>query len=192
MKKYFLISLLIFSAISFTGCSTTNINYDRFAIERDIKQDINKIEDKNIKLVDSSPEFIIKGYDNSTSSMKIKYKLEASKINKEVSKEFFNQYFNLNSKEEPIFVVESKISDFYFIRENINSMRIDLTMDFKVTKNGKIILDKRYVKTAPGITYWEWRFTIHETTIKKAQKGVLSIYENEFKADLLKALKENK
>ena len=58
---------------------------------------------------------------------------------------------------------------------NINSMRIDLTMDFKVTKNGKVILEKRYVKTAPGITYWEWRFTINETTIKKAQKGDLII-----------------
>ena len=48
MKKYFLISILIFSAISFTGCGTKNISYDKYNIERDLNSNISKIDNKEV------------------------------------------------------------------------------------------------------------------------------------------------
>lgn len=193
MKKYFLISLLIFSAISFTGCGTKNIAYDKYNIERDLNSNISKIDNKSIKIVDLSQQKIVRKLGNKSYSF-VTYELEASKMNTEISKEFFKQYFNLVESGEELFTVESKITDYSITggTGNPNNLNVDLTLDIKVIKNGKTILNKTYSKRASGVTVWEWRLTLDETTFRKLQKGVLSIYENEFKADLLKALKENK
>lgn len=192
MKKYFLISLLIFSAISFTGCGTKNISYEKYSIERDLNSNISKIENCNIVLIDKSKTIITKKPNNNNISF-VNFQLEASDINTKISNEFFSQYFLLDNKSKELFTVESQISDFSIMTTgNPNDYRVLLTMDFKVIKNGKVILNKTYTKTAPGIVIWEWRLTPLEITFRKLQKGVLSIYENEFKTDLLKALKENK
>ncbi len=192
MKKYFLISILIFSAISFTGCGTKNISYEKYSIERDLNSNISKIENCNIVLIDKSKTIITKKPNNNNISF-VNFQLEASDINTKISNEFFSQYFLLDNKSKELFTVESQISDFSIMTTgNPNDYRVLLTMDFKVIKNGKVILNKTYTKTAPGIVIWEWRLTPLEITFRKLQKGVLSIYENEFKTDLLKALKENK
>ena len=101
MKKYFLISLLIFSAISFTGCGTKNISYEKYSIERDLNNNIGKI-DKSVKLIDSSEQKVIRKLGNKSYSFRT-YELEASDMNKEISKEFFNQYFTMNQKQFQVF-----------------------------------------------------------------------------------------
>ena len=56
---------------------------------------------------------------------------------------------------------------------------------------GKTILNKSYKKTADGVVLFELRLTLDETTLRKLQKTVFSIYNNEFKKDLIEALKNN-
>ncbi len=70
-------------------------------------------------------------------------------------------------------------------------MNVEIEMEFTVTKNNKVILTKNYKKEVEGVVIWEWRVTVDETAFRKLQKGVFSIYENEFKKDLIEALRKN-
>ena len=191
MKKYFLISIFNFSAISFTGCGTKNISYEKYSIERDLNNNIGKI-DKSVKLIDSSEQKVIRKLGNKSYSF-ITYELEASNMNKEISKEFFNQYFTMNQNSENVFTVNSKIKDFVIRNTaNPNNSNAEVEVENTEIKDNKTILNKIYRKESLGNTIFEIRLTTEEITFRKLQKTVLSIYENEFKADLLKALKENK
>ena len=189
MKNIILIFVIIFVATVFSGCSY-KMDYDKYSIERNLNNNISKI-DGNIKIVDLSEQTLTRKLKSYSVD---KFVLEASNVNTEISKEFFNQYFSLNKNSADLFIVETKLEDYTIssIIGNPNNLNVEVKLNIKVIKNGKVILDKKYVKMAPGVTYWEWRLTLVETTITKCMKGVLSVYENEFKADLLKALKENK
>lgn len=192
MKNLFLIIIAIFAAIAFTGCGAKNISYDKYYIEKNINKDISKINGKSVKLIDSSEQKITRSLYSAIGikSPTISYELEASSINKNISNEFINQYFN-NLGEE-VFVINSKIKDFG-IKGTLNPNNMDtyVEMEFTVTKNGKIILNKSYKKKADAIVLIELRLTLDETTLRKLQKTVLSIYETEFKKDLIEALRKN-
>lgn len=192
MKNLLLIIISIFAAIAFTGCGAKNISYDKYYIEKNINKDISKINGKSVKLIDSSEQKITRSLYSAIGikSPTISYELEASSINKNISNEFINQYFN-NSGEE-VFIINSKIKDFG-IKGTLNPNNMDtyVEMEFTVTKNGKIILNKSYKKKADAIVLIELRLTLDETTLRKLQKTVLSIYENEFKKDLIEALRKN-
>lgn len=192
MKNLLLIIIAIFAAIAFTGCGAKNISYDKYYIEKNINKDISKINGKSVKLIDSSEQKITRSLYSAIGikSPTISYELEASSINKNISNEFINQYFN-NSGEE-VFIINSKIKDFG-IKGTLNPNNMDtyVEMEFTVTKNGKIILNKSYKKKADAIVLIELRLTLDETTLRKLQKTVLSIYENEFKKDLIEALGKN-
>lgn len=192
MKNLFLIIIAIFAAIAFTGCGAKNISYDKYYIEKNINKDISKINGKSVKLIDSSEQKITRSLYSAIGikSPTISYELEASSINKNISNEFINQYFN-NSGEE-VFIINSKIKDFG-IKGTLNPNNMDtyVEMEFTVTKNGKIILNKSYKKKADAIVLIELRLTLDETTLRKLQKTVLSIYETEFKKDLIEALRKN-
>ena len=191
MKNLISITILLVSTMLFSGCGTKNISYEKYSIERDLNNNIDKI-DKSVKLIDSSDEKIIRKLGNKGYSLRT-YELEASNMNKEISKEFFNQYFTMNQSSENVFTVNSKIKDFVIRNTaNPNNSNAEVELEFTVTKNNKIILSKTYKKESEGIVIWETRLTTEETTFRKLQKTVFSIYNNEFKADLVKALKEYK
>lgn len=192
MKALLTTLILIIAGITFSGCSAKNIPYDKYSIERDINKDIDKISGKSVKIIDSSEQKIIRPLYSGIGikSPTISYELDASSINKNVANEFINQYFN-NSGEE-VFIINSKIKDFGIKGTlNPNNMNATVEMEFIVTKNGKTILSKTYKKESEGIVIWEWRLTVDETTFRKLQKTVFSIYNNEFKKDLIEALKNN-
>ena len=192
MKTLLTTLILIIAGITFSGCSAKNIPYDKYSIERDINKDIDKISGKSVKIIDSSEQKIIRPLYSGIGikSPTISYELDASSINKNVANEFINQYFN-NSGEE-VFIINSKIKDFGIKGTlNPNNMNTTVEMEFIVTKNGKTILSKTYKKESEGIVIWEWRLTLDETTFRKLQKTVFSIYNNEFKKDLIEALKNN-
>lgn len=195
MKNLFLIIIAIFAAIAFTGCGAKNIAYEKYSIERDLNQDIDKISGKSVKLIDSSEEKIVRELGLAIKGAKspfMSFELDAANINKEISKEFISQYFNTNTKGDEVFVINSKIKDFLISKSlNPNNMNVDLEMEFTVYKNGNKILSKTYKKEASGIVIWETRLTVFETTYRKLQKGVFSIYQNEFKKDLIEVLRKN-
>lgn len=195
MKNLFLIIIAIFAAIAFTGCGAKNIAYEKYSIERDLNQDIDKISGKSVKLIDSSEEKMIRKMGlavKGSYSPILSFELDAANINKEISKEFINQYFNQDQKAEECFIINSKITDYLISRSlNPSNMNVELEMNFIVIKNGVQILNKTYKKEVSGTVIWEWRLTLDETTYRKLQKGVLSIYQNEFKKDLIEALRKN-
>ncbi|WP_152057968.1 hypothetical protein [Aliarcobacter butzleri] len=192
MKNLLTTLILIIAGIIFSGCSAKNIAYDKYTIERDINKDIDKISGKSVKIIDSSEQKITRSLYSAIGikSPTISYELEAASINKNIANEFINQYFN-NSGEE-VFIINSKIKDFGIKGTlNPNNMDTHVEMEFTVTKNGKTILNKSYKKTADGVVLFELRLTLDETTLRKLQKTVFSIYNNEFKKDLIEALKNN-
>ena len=142
---------MIFSAISFTGCGTKNISYEKYSIERDLNNNIGKI-DKSVKLIDSSEQKVIRKLGNKSYSFRT-YELEASDMNKEISKEFFNQYFTMNQNSENVFTVNSKIKDFVIRNTaNPNNSNAEVEVEFTVIKDNKTILNKIYRKESLGNT----------------------------------------
>ncbi len=196
MKTLLTSLILIIAGITFSGCSVKyDISYDKYSIERDLNKDIDKISGKYVKVIDSSEQKLSRDLGLAIKGAKspfMSFELEASNMNKEISKEFIDQYFANNSNGEEVFIVNTKIKDFLISKTlNPNNMNVEIEMEFSVTKNGKIILNKTYKKESAGIVIWETRPTVTETTYRKLQKTVFSIYNNEFKKDLLEALKNN-
>ena len=195
MKNLLTTLILIIAGIIFSGCSAKyEIPYDKYSIERDINKDIDRISGKSVKIIDSSEQKLVRELGLAVKGAKspfMSFELQAATMNKEISKEFINQYFTGNSGEEA-FVINTKIKDFLISKSlNPNNMNVDIEMEFIVTKNGKTILSKTYKKESEGIVIWETRLTVTETTYRKLQKTVFSIYNNEFKKDLIEALKNN-
>ena len=113
-------------------------------------------------------------------------------MNKEIAKEFFSQYFKVVNGANSAFTVNTSIQNFSISNSlNPDNQNVNLEMKIEVIKNGQVILSKIYKKEAPGIVIFTGlRLSPTEMTIRKLQKGILSIYEQDFKQDLLKALAE--
>lgn len=194
MKNILIINITIFIAIFFTACGSKQISYDKYNIERNLNPYISKIENYEINIIDESPSWISKKLGNKSYSL-VTYELEAKKINLEVAKEFFRQYFNNVNRNiiENRLVVKTRINDFTIDNTlNPNNQKVSLVLEVKVFRSNELILNKTYSEIAPGYSIWEWRLTPEEITYRKLQKGVLYIYETKFKPDLLKALEKNK
>ncbi|MCD4667669.1 MAG: hypothetical protein K8R44_03625 [Sulfurimonas sp.] len=180
--------------ILLSGCSATQINYNKSSIERNLNKNINKIQKLSIVVNDKSPKNIIKKL-NELSISAVTYNLHASEINSNVSREFFNQYFKNITTEDinALFTVNTSLSDFTIYNSLVPGNQIvTLTLNIEVIKAGKVILKKIYKKEASGMTIVELNLTATETTFKKLHKGLLKVYEVDFKKDLLKALADNK
>lgn len=194
MKKN--LSLLIISILStflLSGCSTMNITYDKYNIERNLNQNISKISSKSVMINDFSEEVIARNFNDKTYTFG--FELEASKINNEIAKEFFSQYFEVINNKDSIFTVNTSLVNYSIYSKSFNpdNWSVDLTLKIEVIKEGKKILSKRYYEEAPDtVLYAGLRLSPEEMNFRKLQKGILYIYETKFKPDLLEALEKEK
>lgn len=179
----------ILAALVFTGCGTTSIVYNKYNIDRNLNKNVSKIDTQSVTINDNSKVEMVRKL-NDLSISAVSYKLNGANMNTEISKEFFAQYFTVTNGSNSQFTVNTALVN-YSIHNSLNpdNQNVNLEMKIEVLRKGKVILTKTYKKEAPGVViYAGLRLSPTEMTIRKLQKGILAIYEQDFKPDLLAAL----
>jgi len=198
MRTLFNTLILITGAMFFlTGCSTTNGPYTPKYVNGVLKHNLSEV--KETVIVKQHAEKIVTKNPESVRGKLGKLALHTSAIGDNVTKDFFEQYFNNvafgNESQEGLLYVNFEVLDYTYYHGAIADASV-VSLDTKITvkKNGKEILNKHYTKTVDSNTYFNvniFNHTLKTIAVETFHKGVLDIYENQIKPDLLKALKEN-
>lgn len=188
MWKYFIYtSLLIF----LTGCGTKEISYNKTFIDYNLNSKTKKIDNKNIVINDKSKSMIVKKLNNLSYSA-VTYNLNASQVNQNVSQEFFKQYFkNVGTNlDNPFLVINTELVDYTIFNTPVpDNQKVTLQLKVEVLYKNNIILSKTYNSEVKDFIIVGWDLTPTSNTFEKLHKGLLNIYETEFKKDLIEALK---
>lgn len=188
MWKYFIYTCLL---VLFTGCGTKEISYNKTFIDYNLNSKTKKIDNKNIVINDKSKSMIIKKLNNLSYSA-VTYNLNASQVNQNVSQEFFKQYFkNVGTNlDNPFLVVNTELVDYTIFNTPVpDNQKVTLQLKVEVLYKNNVILAKTYNSEVKDFIIIGWDLTPTSNTFEKLHKGLLNIYETEFKKDLIEALK---
>ena len=129
---------------------------------------------------------------NNLSISAVTYNLNASQINTQVAQEFFKQYFtNVGSNlENPFLTINTQLSDYTIFNTPVpDNQKVTLQLKVQVIYKGEEILSKTYDRTVKDFIIIGWDLTPTSNTFEKLHKGLLNIYETDFKKDLIEVLK---
>lgn len=188
MWKYFIYTCLL---VLFTGCGTKEISYNKTFIDYNLNSKTKKIDNKNIVINDKSKSMIVKKLNNLSYSA-VTYNLNASQVNQNVSQEFFKQYFkNVGTNlDNPFLVVNTELADYTIFNTPVpDNQKVTLQLKVEVLYKNNVILAKTYNSEVKDFIIVGWDLTPTSNTFEKLHKGLLNIYETEFKKDLIEALK---
>lgn len=188
MWKYFIYTCLL---VLFTGCGTKEISYNKTFIDYNLNSKTKKIDNKNIVINDKSKSMIVKKLNNLSYSA-VTYNLNASQVNQNVSQEFFKQYFkNVGTNlDNPFLVVSTELADYTIFNTPVpDNQKVTLQLKVEVLYKNNVILAKTYNSEVKDFIIVGWDLTPTSNTFEKLHKGLLNIYETEFKKDLIEALK---
>lgn len=188
MWKYFIYTCLL---VLFTGCGTKEISYNKTFIDYNLNSKTKKIDNKNIVINDKSKSMIVKKLNNLSYSA-VTYNLNASQVNQNVSLEFFKQYFkNVGTNlDNPFLVVNTELVDYTIFNTPVpDNQKVTLQLKVEVLYKNNVILAKTYNSEVKDFIIIGWDLTPTSNTFEKLHKGLLNIYETEFKKDLIEALK---
>ena len=188
MWKYFIYTCLL---VLFTGCGTKEISYNKTFIDYNLNSKTKKIDNKNIVINDKSKSMIVKKLNNLSYSA-VTYNLNTSQVNQNVSQEFFKQYFkNVGTNlDNPFLVVNTELADYTIFNTPVpDNQKVTLQLKVEVLYKGNVILVKTYNREVKDFIIIGWDLTPTSNTFEKLHKGLLNIYETEFKKDLIEALK---
>ncbi|MCT7583734.1 hypothetical protein N5U55_06405 [Aliarcobacter butzleri] len=188
MWKYFIYTCLL---VLFTGCGTKEISYNKTFIDYNLNSKTKKIDNKNIVINDKSKSMIVKKLNNLSYSA-VTYNLNASQVNQNVSQEFFKQYFkNVGTNlDNPFLVVNTELVDYTIFNTPVpDNQKVTLQLKVEVLYKNNVILAKTYNSEVKDFIIIGWDLTPTSNTFEKLHKGLLNIYETEFKKDLIEALK---
>lgn len=188
MWKYFIYTCLL---VLFTGCGTKEISYNKTFIDYNLNSKTKKIDNKNIVINDKSKSMIVKKLNNLSYSA-VTYNLNASQVNQNVSQEFFKQYFkNVGTNlDNPFLVVNTELADYTIFNTPVpDNQKVTLQLKVEVLYKNNVILTKTYNSEVKDFIIIGWDLTPTSNTFEKLHKGLLNIYETEFKKDLIEALK---
>lgn len=188
MWKYFIYTCLL---VLFTGCGTKEISYNKTFIDYNLNSKTKKIDNKNIVINDKSKSMIIKKLNNLSYSA-VTYNLNASQVNQNVSQEFFKQYFkNVGTNlDNPFLVINTELVDYTIFNTPVpDNQKVTLQLKVEVLYKNNVILTKTYNREVKDFIIIGWDLTPTSNTFEKLHKGLLNIYETEFKKDLIEALK---
>lgn len=189
--KYILIIGLVFL---FSGCSTLTFNNEY--VQGNIENNLTKVSANTQIIIDKKEPFILEKRPNSIRGALSKLSIDLNSVNEGVLSKFFSQYFSniivSNENEKGIFI-DSSVTNYEYEYGLIKTVEMEVFVDIKVYLNGTIILNKSYksdkdkVNALISLT----RISGGSYADELFHKSLLNIYENKFKPDLLKALKEN-
>ena len=188
MWKYFIYTCVL---VLFTGCGTKEISYDKTFIDYNLNSKTKKIDNKNIVINDKSKSMIIKKLNNLSYSA-VTYNLNASQINQNVSQEFFKQYFkNVGTNlDNPFLVINTELADYTIFNTPVpDNQKVTLQLKVEVLYKNNIILSKTYNSEVKDFIIVGWDLTPTSNTFEKLHKGLLNVYETDFKKDLIESLK---
>ena len=188
MWKYFIYTCLL---VLFTGCGTKEISYNKTFIDYNLNSKTKKIDNKNIVINDKSKSMIVKKLNNLSYSA-VTYNLNASQVNQNVSQEFFKQYFkNVGTNlDNPFLVINTELADYTIFNTPVpDNQKVTLQLKVEVLYKNNVILAKTYNSEVKDFIIVGWDLTPTSNTFEKLHKGLLNIYETEFKKDLIEALK---
>lgn len=188
MWKYFIYTCLL---VLFTGCGTKEISYNKTFIDYNLNSKTKKIDNKNIVINDKSKSMIVKKLNNLSYSA-VTYNLNASQVNQNVSQEFFKQYFkNVGTNlDNPFLVINTELADYTIFNTPVpDNQKVTLQLKVEVLYKNNVILAKTYNSEVKDFIIIGWDLTPTSNTFEKLHKGLLNIYETEFKKDLIEALK---
>lgn len=189
MWKYFIYTCLL---VLFTGCGTKEISYNKTFIDYNLNSKTKKIDNKNIVINDKSKSMIVKKLNNLSYSA-VTYNLNASQVNQNVSQEFFKQYFkNVGTNlDNPFLVINTELADYTIFNTPVpDNQKVTLQLKVEVLYKNNVILAKTYNSEVKDFIIVGWDLTPTSNTFEKLHKGLLNIYETDFKKDLIEALKE--
>lgn len=209
MSKLFF-SMTFISLLFFSGCSIKS-EYKNEYIQSDIMDNLQKNQSERfIVLTESEIDNTYIKYSPITHNMDTplghalsSLELPTGKITREVTYEFYNQYFynieRSNNKQiiklEPnVIIIKPKTINFNYALPVTNmgftmTPHIHFVLQLEVYKNGKIILSKNYDS---GIIYGETSIgsTLYEDTSKAFHKGLFNLYKI-INQDVVMALSNN-
>ena len=116
---------------------------------------------------------------------------ENSKISM-ISQEFFKQYFkNVGTNlDNPFLVINTELADYTIFNTPVpDNQKVTLQLKVEVLYKNNVILAKTYNSEVKDFIIVGWDLTPTSNTFEKLHKGLLNIYETEFKKDLIEALK---
>lgn len=198
MKKVLMYAAMLFVMFMFTGCVTNKINYTQDYTQYNLNKNINKVKDMEVSI--EYPEGEIGKKANSFAGGGSKTVL-SNRLNAEIMKDYLSQYFEdvavsrKGSYENfTHFKIETKIIDFQHSKSAFSgAIDLEISIDVKVSLGDKTILNKTYKEFREGedIVMDASMRTGWDFASEQFHKHILAFYKEEFKTDLLKALKEN-
>lgn len=198
MKKAVVYIGILFVMFAFSGCRSYTINYNGNLTQYNLNKNIDKIEDVEVNIV--YPKGEVAKRPNSFEGGALKNHF-SNKLNALILKDAMSQYFEnvdvvelRGYKVSSYLKIEAKLSDIEFAK-SFSGANSTYTIDVKVYLGNRIILDKRYEEFRSAtrmVTGGLFRnFSAREWQDEDHHKQILSIYQDNFIPDLLKALKEN-
>lgn len=193
MRNIVSVTLLIVLGIFFTGCSTTTFQFNQKHVDFKISKNIKQVKEFRISIADKE-EYNIKKRPLGLVG-KAHSKVLTGNFNEEILYSMLTQYFNevrvSNNKNVDLFI-DSKILDFEFSNLMTGGIELQLKIDINVYKNKKMILNKIYNSTiTEDGKFFSIRLDSSELQAQFFSVALYRFYDEKFKPDLLKALKEN-
>ena len=177
----------------FTGCFTTNVNFQQSFVDGVSQHNLKKVENTKIVIEPKADNFVIKrpnGYIGSATKINV----NMASINNLTLEYFFKQYFKnveISNKIGDINISSDLIN--YQYRYPLQSLPIiSVKVKFIVKKQNKEILNKIYeISSEDSIIFISKGIFVTDFIEEPFNKILFELYETKFKPDLLKALKEN-
>lgn len=193
MKFLFPLSSL-FIIIIFSGCGG-KFMYEPEYISKEVNPYYSKVNTYNIDILEKKTS--LNRNPEGAQFKTVNIEINVGEVNTNVSKEFFQQYFNkvdivpnIKSQSAHKLSIDSTINDFsYKFNKFSDGSEVSVSLTINVYKDGQTILSKIYnIRKSNEIIWSPFRLTKTDALIELFHKTVLSIYENEFKKDLVDAL----
>lgn len=191
MKKIISSTVALFIVLGLTGC-VNSAPFKKEYVNRHTLPHLSKVSEIPITIISNNETREVSHSNRGFGQIAVTYKFELGNINQEVATLFAKQYFNTvtasNSNAIPKgLVIKSSVKDVSF--EIGGSISMDSSLDIKAFLNGEEILSKNYkANTDTGFRILSFGGT--SDTNELLHKQLLSMYEIQFKKDLLTALRE--
>ncbi|KHG33013.1 hypothetical protein [Sulfurospirillum sp. MES] len=190
MSKSISIFITLFITIILTGCGTKGLYHEEY-ISKDIKPNLNKVTNTEVCLASYNNEFITRRMSHPLPDNEIT--LKAGEINYKILNEYTKQYFNQTSSScnNTSLKIDSHIKDFKYDFNFFGKGTVFITLNIKVSKGEKLILDKNYFIEKDNKIITNFFSITQKSTdniIELYHRSLLNFYETDFKKDLLEVL----
>lgn len=193
MKNIIKITILSLVVVLFTGCLTTTTRFNQNEVDFKMKNNIKKVKNINVNVYS---DYFDKTKHPQSFLGKARSMQITSTWNEKVLKSFMLSNFNnvniSNKKDSDIFI-NSKIKDFDYSNLVSGGIELIINNEISIYKNNNLIFKREYNSTIVETgKFFTTRTDINGFISELTTVSLFRFYDEIFKPDLIKALKENK